>query len=36
MTKGHDHELVQALETHPKATLLKIEIEFCVVMGLPV
>ena len=36
MAKGHDHEILLALETPPKAILLKIEIEFCVVMGLPV
>ena len=36
MTKGCDHEIVRALETHPKAVLWTIEIELCVVTGLQV
>ena len=34
MAKGRDHEIVRALETHPKAVPWRIDIEFCVVMGL--
>jgi len=29
MAKGHDHEVVGALGTQPKATTWKIEIEIC-------
>ena len=36
MAKGHDHEIVRAAETHPKAGPWKIGIEFCVIMGLQV
>ena len=36
MAKNRDHEIVRALETHPKAVPWRIEIEFCVVMGLQV
>ena len=35
MAKGCDHEIVMALEIHPKDELWNIEIEFFVVMGLP-
>ena len=34
MTKGGDHDIVGALETHPKAVPWKFEIEFGVVTGL--
>jgi hypothetical protein len=34
MGKGHVHDIVRALETHPKVVPWKIEIEFCAVMGL--
>lgn len=35
MSKGHEHEIVRALEIHTKAILGKSDIGFCVVMGLP-
>jgi hypothetical protein len=31
--KARDHEIVRALETHPKAVQWKDESEFCVVVG---
>lgn len=34
-SKGHEHEIVRALEIHTKAILGKSDIGFCVVMGLP-
>ena len=34
MAKSRDDEIVWALETHMKAVCWKIEIEFCVIMGL--
>ena len=36
MDKVRDHRIVRALETHPKAVPLKVEVEYCVVMGLQV
>jgi hypothetical protein len=36
MAKDRDHEIVSALETHPKAIPWKYEIEFGVVTGLQV
>jgi hypothetical protein len=36
MAKAGDHEIVMALEIHPKGILWNIKIEFCVVMGLEV
>ena len=36
MAKGRDHEFVRALEINPKAVPWRIEIGFCVVMGLQV
>ena len=36
MAKGLDHEMLRALETHPKAIPGKIEMEFCMVTGLQV
>jgi hypothetical protein len=36
MAKACDHEIVMALEIHPKDILWNIKIEFCVVMGLEV
>ena len=35
MAMGHDDEIVRNFETRLKAVPWKIEIEFCVVMGLP-
>jgi hypothetical protein len=34
IAKGLDHEVVRALETHPKALSWKVQIKFCVVTGL--
>ena len=36
MAKGCEHEIVSALETHPKAIQWKFEIEFGAVTGLQV
>jgi hypothetical protein len=36
MDKVHDNRIVRALETHLKAVPLKVEVEYCVVMGLQV
>ena len=36
MAKDRDHEIVRALETHPKAIPRKIDIDFCVLTGLQV
>ena len=33
MAKGRDHDIMRALEIHPKAIPQKIEIEFCVGTG---
>jgi hypothetical protein len=32
----YDHEIVRALETHPKTIPWNMRIEFCVIMGLQV
>ena len=34
MANGHNHVIVRALETHPKAIPWKIQIQFCVATGL--
>jgi hypothetical protein len=36
MTKGHDHEIMKDLETHPKVVQWKFEIGFCVGRGFQV